>query len=207
MALSFESTRVTFSINFLLSNYNHYPMQIAYDRGPTAVVGRSQHSSSCSLITVMATAVVGSSVDAKEVLRQCRVAAPSSSRRKAPTEIDLTLDEYSICWTQNNKNKKISHEILLEDLIGVSVPEQASSNTREKSCSLTITHYPLITKRGGAKRCLETKSFEFCANKTFEDNRTQALEWKKAILDECERAVRKKFAFAEEHKGERSCQH
>ena len=128
-------------------------------------------------------------------IRRCQVTVSKGSLRK-----DLVLKEYELCICDNKEGE--TRRILLEDLIGVSVlPEPLNKN--ESSCHLILNEYsPAKTlsdsceKRTGSDRSLTRIGIDFDSEESFDDNHRVALEWKDAVLSECNKAVNKIFESA-----------
>ena len=90
--------------------------------------------------------------------------------------------------------------MLLEDLIGVQIPHQPPHNN-PNACEFDINYYPKITSRGGEKktRKLMTAMLQFDSEPVFKENLLQAVDWKKAINLQTQRALKKIFCNADVH--------
>ena len=136
----------------------------------------------------------------EEEIRRCRVSVPQSAKlfqAASVIESELILTDTRILCEVNGRQK----EVLLEDLIGVQV-QQKPPAINPIACQIEIHYYPLV--RSGLSR-KKTRKFavvvvQFDSATTFRDNLYTAVEWKKAIRLQCNRALRKIFVYADEHK-------
>ena len=88
--------------------------------------------------------------------------------------------------------------VLLEDLIGVQVMPKPPANN-PNACEFDINYYPKVIRRGGEKmdRKLITATVQFDCEPIFKDNLFQAIDWKKAVNLQTQRALRKIFHNAD----------
>ena len=145
----------------------------------------------------MATAEEPPQIQNETEIRRCRVTIPSTAKLRFQTEI--ALKHFSLSF---NKVDGTPHEILLEDLLGVTVlPKPPDSSRKRETCRLVVNEYPAVIRKGKNKRELKSVWIDFDGEENFEKNHRVAQEWKEAVLVECDRAVKKTFEFAEECKG------
>ena len=137
-------------------------------------------------------------------IRRCRVTIPSTAKLyKLPFQTEIVLKHFSLSFS---KTDGTPHEILLEDLVGVTVlPKPPDSNRKRQTCRLLVNEYPSVIQKGKNNRELKSVWIDFDGEESFEENRRVAQEWKEAVLVECNRAVKKTFEFADECKG--ACMH
>ena len=89
--------------------------------------------------------------------------------------------------------------ILLEDLIGIQVIPKPPPNN-PNTCEFDINYYPKVFCRGGGEKMMRkliSVTVQFDAEATFKGNLFQAVDWKKAINLQAQRAVRKIFHYAD----------
>lgn len=115
-------------------------------------------------------------------LRRCLVTIPPK------LEAELTLSDTSLrfCTSQNT-----TRSILLEDLIGIVLLPQLTNE--DQVCRMVINDYPLVS----GHRSIRQSFINFCQEETYSGNHSVAQDWKEAALNECEKAMRKIFAFPE----------
>ena len=124
-------------------------------------------------------------------LRRCRVTIPSAAKlSKNPFQSDLVLKKFALSF--HDQDGKANYEILLEDLIGVTVVKKPASNN-SNSCRVILNAYPKVNSRSGQQRRLKSHLFDFDEEDHFQANLDYALEWKEAVLIECNSAVKNTF--------------
>ena len=78
------------------------------------------------------------------------------------------------------------------------IPKPPPNNPN--ACEFDINYYPKVFRRGGgdkATRKLILATVQFDSEATLKDNLLQAVDWKKAINLQAQRAVRKIFQYAD----------
>lgn len=135
-------------------------------------------------------------------VRRCQVTIPTASTlSKQPFRTELVLNQLCLSFS---KNDGTPIEILLEDLVGVTVLHEPPDGSRDqRTCRLIVNAYPTVnlTRQGKNRRLMKAFLIDFDEEESFEKNHRVALEWKEAVLVECDRAVRKTFVTAEECRG------
>lgn len=91
-------------------------------------------------------------------------------------------------------------EILLEEVVGIQVLGRTEGGG--EACRVELHSYPYVDRAKRDKRHFLLTTVDFSSCKTVAENVEAALEWKRAVLAECDNAVRKTFAFEnDEEKG------
>ena len=77
------------------------------------------------------------------------------------------------------------------------IPKAPSNNPN--ACEFDINYYPKVVRRRGEKtsRKLVLATVQFDTEAVFKDNLVQAVEWKKAINLQSQKAVRKIFQYSD----------
>jgi len=131
-----------------------------------------------------------------------KVSIPLQSKITRTTPVlqtDLVLTETKVLYEMGQAEKKQeTRQILLEDLIGVTVIQRPPANN-SLACQVEIHSYPFIKTRLSRKvsRTFAVTEVQFDSAPTFRDNLYLALDWKKTINRQCELAMRREFCFAD----------
>ena len=146
----------------------------------------------------MATATSSPLQNESEV-RRSPVTIPTAAKlSKQSFQTKLVLKQFSLSFS---KEDGTLFEILLEDLIGVTVLPNPPDNLH--TCRLIVNEFPPVkTRKGKTVRALKSVCIDFGGEESFEENHRVAQQWKEAVLVECDRAMRKTFVTAEECRGE-----
>jgi len=135
-------------------------------------------------------------------VRRGKVSIPLQSKITRTTPVlqtDLVLTETKVVYEMGQAEKKQeTRQILLEDLIGVTVIQRPPANN-SLACQVEIHSYPLIKTRLSRKvsRTFAVTEVQFDSAPTFRDNLYLALDWKKTINRQCEQAMKREFCFAD----------
>ena len=127
-------------------------------------------------------------------LRRCRVTIPLAAKlSKSSFESDLVLKNFALSF--HSQDGTANYEILLEDLIGVTVLDKPTGSNKQ-SCRVIVNVYSRVSPRSAGQlqhRSSKAHPFDFGEKDSFQANLDVALEWKEAVLIECKSAVKNTF--------------
>lgn len=127
----------------------------------------------------------------RQEIKRCSVKYRLVSDQQDTVLADLVLTDLTIVI--GNRDDSITYkEILLVDFLGAEIISTSCSD----ACWLEIHSFPAIKLASKKGRKLDVDAVLFPTT-TAESIRT-IVEWKNALHQECERAVRKTFVFEEE---------
>ena len=120
-------------------------------------------------------------------------------------QLVLTAEELK-CYRQAESAAPRLRRFLLEDLVGINVLQVLSNSSKSKAaCQMDVHVYPLAMKSAKKNtRRMEVLSVCFDDGETFQENREQALEWKKAIKFRSRRRILQVFQWCEHVEGQGS---
>ena len=126
----------------------------------------------------------------KEIKRR-KVQYRLAANRPDAVHADLVLTDRTIV-IENRDEGTVYKEILLEDFIGAEIISTSSAD----ACWLEINSFPATEPSSKSSRQSDVDAVMFPT--TNAEGIRNILEWRNALRQECERAVRKTFVFEEE---------